>query len=52
MTTRLPPLTHKQLTDLYRKCVSLGAVLADSSWTPPPTTAAELIQRIRKEAKP
>lgn len=49
--TRLKPLSHKELTDLYRQCVELGAVLADSNWTPPPTTAAELIARIRKEPK-
>ncbi len=49
MTTRLPPISNQELKELYRKCVSLGAVLADSEWTPPATTAADLINRIRKD---
>jgi hypothetical protein len=49
MTTRLPPISNQQLRELYRQCVVIGAVLADSDWSPPPTSTAELINRIRKD---
>lgn len=51
---RLPVLTHQQMLNLYRKNVERGQLigLAVTEWTPPPTTAAELIERIqRKEPK-
>jgi hypothetical protein len=49
MTTRLPPISNEALKQLYRQCVELGAVLAHSDWSPPPTSTAELINRIRKD---
>jgi hypothetical protein len=48
MTTRLPPISNQELKRLYAECVALGQVAAVSEWTPPPTTAQELIDRIRK----
>lgn len=51
MTTRLPPLSHRELLDLYRRNVELGQVICSTEWTPPPTTAKELIDRIQKGEK-
>ena len=49
MTTRLPPISNQELRRLYAECVALGQVASVTDWTPPPTTARELIERIRKD---